>query len=83
MRQEMIEAVNTLTALRRGDAVTVTLNGRVREMTVSQEARRSDGAYGSYESTHVIVTFGPGRFSTEARAESIVAGQQSIVKTGA
>lgn len=78
MRPGIIRAVETLTALRVGQAVTVTDSGRTYEMIVSREARRSDGAFGSYESTYATVTFGPGRYSIDIRAEKIAAGVQAV-----
>lgn len=80
MRREIVQAVEALSALRQGDAVRVTLDGREHVMYVSREARRSDGAFGSYESTRITVTFGPGRYATEVTAERIAAGTQMIAK---
>ena len=79
MRKEMVDAVRTLQALTLGQAVDVVLEGRAHRMTVSRTARRSDGAYGSYESTNVTVTLGVGGYSTEVWARLLVTGQQSIV----
>lgn len=72
------EALALLTKLRAGDRVIVRLDSGDAEMTVSREARRSDGAYGSWESTRVTVTFGPGRYSTEISADGVGHGYQAI-----
>lgn len=81
MRAGIVDAVRVLGSLQVGDAVTVVDGGReLTGLTVSRPMRRSDGAYGSVESSHVTVTYGPGRYAFEVRAESIAAGRQSIRK---
>jgi len=80
MRKEIVEAVDLLHTVRVGDAVQVCIDGKYYDMNVSREASRSDGMYGSFESTHITVTFGPGRYSTEIRAEKLADGSQSLIK---
>ena len=75
----MLDAVDQLTRLQVGQPVTVTVDGKDHDMTVSRPARRSDGQFGSVESTCVTVSYGPGRWSTEVRAEALVAGTQKLV----
>jgi hypothetical protein len=76
--REIHDAVDVLARLRRGDEVTVTEDGRDYAMTVTREIHRSDGAYGSYESSRVTVSLGVGRWSTEIHAERMAAGRQAI-----
>lgn len=72
------DAVDVLSKLRTGDEVRVMLDGREYTMHVTREIHRSDGKYGSYESSRVRVSFGPGRYSTDVTAERIAAGTQHI-----
>jgi len=72
------DAATFLGALHQGDAVRVKVDGRSHDMTVSRAAHRADGAFGSWESTRVTVTLGPGRWSTEIGADHVAAGRQSI-----
>lgn len=58
-------------SLKVGDKVRLTRDGRTNEMYVSVGPRRSDGAYGSPESLHVTVTFGPGRYATEVGVDHL------------
>jgi hypothetical protein len=41
------------------------------EMIVTVGPRRSDGPYGSPESLHVTVSFGPGRYATEVGVDHL------------
>ena len=79
-RERARAALGILASLNVGDAVTVTNDGKEHAMTVTRSARRSDGAFGSWESTRVTVSLGPGRWSTEITAEGIGSGRQSIRK---
>lgn len=74
MAQEMTmaEAIALISSLKDGDPVLVTRDGRTKLMFVSGAPRRSDGAFGSPESTRVTVTFGPGRYATEVAADNLV-----------
>lgn len=73
------EAATFISSLRIGDAVVVvTLDGRELNMTVSRGPGRSDGAYGSWESTRVTVTLGVGRYSCEVIADAIGNGRMAI-----
>jgi len=71
MAPEIIAAHDLLASFRIGDLVTVTFDGKDHDMIVSRELRRSDGAYGSYESSQITVTYGPGRYSREVKAEQL------------
>lgn len=81
MRKEITAAVEYLSTLKTGDPVTVKDGGREYNMFVSRPARRSDGPFGSYESTRVTVTFGPGRYSREVTAEQMANGSVDIERT--
>ena len=72
------DAVTLLGGLRRDEPVTVTFEGRHRQMTVSRPLHRCDGQSGSYESSRVTVTYGPGRYSREVTAEQMASGEVSI-----
>jgi hypothetical protein len=64
-----------ITSLRPGDRVLVGQDGRTHEMYVDQRGvHRCDGPYGSWESTRVTVTFGPGRYCREVDVDAIHAG---------
>jgi hypothetical protein len=52
-----------ISSLRVGDQVRVTREGRTADLIVSFGPRRSDGQYGSPESLHVVVSYGPGRYA--------------------
>lgn len=80
MDKKITDAVGVLASLKTGDAVKVMSDGRPYDMFVSRTAHRADGAYGSYESTRVTVTFGPGRYAREITAEQIANGSASIEK---
>jgi hypothetical protein len=61
-----------ISSLRVGDRVRVQRAGeRAYEMTVSRGPSRSDGNWGSPESLHVTVTFGPGRYATEVGVDDL------------
>lgn len=74
------DAVDLLSSFREGDAVAVTESGRTNDFTVSRDARRSDGAFGSYESTHITVSMGVGRYAREVTAEQLAAGRCTITR---
>jgi hypothetical protein len=70
--REFVKAFALISSLSVGDWVRVQRAGeRVYEMYVSRGPRRSDGAYGSPESLHVTVTFGPGRYATEVGVDDL------------
>jgi hypothetical protein len=61
-----------ISSLRVGDKVRVQRAGeRSYDMYVSRGPRRSDGSWGSPESLHVTVTFGPGRYATEIGVDDL------------
>ncbi|MDQ1041516.1 hypothetical protein QFZ75_008018 [Streptomyces sp. V3I8] len=69
----MGHAIDFLNRLKVGDRVRVTREGRTADLTVSMGPRRSDGAYGSPESTRVTVSYGVGRYSYEVEAGHLFA----------
>jgi hypothetical protein len=70
--EEFVEAFTLISSLNVGDWVRVQRAGeRAYEMYVSRGPSRSDGAYGSPESLHVTVTFGPGRYATEVGVDDL------------
>jgi hypothetical protein len=71
-------AVDVLATLRQGQEVRLTQDGRTHVMYVSREIHRCDGSFGSFESSRVTVTFGPGRYSTDVTAERMAAGTQVL-----
>lgn len=83
-------AFELISHLKVGDWVRVQRGGeRAYEMYVSRGPRRSDVAYGSPESLHVTVTFGPGRYATEVgvdhlwrrrRGHGYIGGGTTLVK---
>lgn len=81
MNTNIIEAVDLLATLKHDDKVKVTADGRTNDMYVSRTLHRADGAYGSYESSRVTVTFGPGRYAREVTAEQIADGRVAIERT--
>lgn len=76
------DAVERLSRLEPGQHVLLTEDGRTHEMYVSRTIRRSDGSFGSYESSRVTVTFGPGRYATEIYAERVAEGKQTFEALG-
>lgn len=80
MNPKIIKAVDLLASFDVGDPVRVTFDGRVHDMVVSRAIHRSDGQFGSYESSRITVTFGPGRYATEVTAEQLAAGSQTLEK---
>lgn len=72
MEHDFSSAYALISSLKVGDWVRVQRAGeRTYEMYVSQGPRRSDGPYGSPESLHVTVTFGPGRYSFEVGVDHL------------
>lgn len=78
MDRRITNAVDFIATLRTHDLVQVTMNGRRYNMEVSREMHRCDGAFGSYESNRVTVTFGPGGYAREVTAEQIANGTVEI-----
>ena len=60
MDRKITDAVTYLADLRVGDVIAVTDDGRTYDMTVTRPLHRSDGQYGSYESSRVTVSLGVG-----------------------
>lgn len=71
MTHDFHSAYNLIIGLKVGDRVRVTRDGRANEMIVTVGPRRADGAYGSPESLHVTVSFGPGRYATEVGVDHL------------
>src|SRR6266540_17933 len=70
--QEFVKAHALISSLKIGDKVKIQRAGeRAYEMYVSREPSRSDGSFGSPESLHVTVTFGPGRYATEVGVDDL------------
>lgn len=72
------KAINLLEGFKLKDKVRVVSDGHPLDMYVSRTARRSDGQFGSSQSTRVTVTFGPGRYSREVTADQLVHGLATI-----
>lgn len=64
-------AFSLIASLEEGDKVRVTQGGRTSVMIVSRGPRRGEGNYGSPESLHVTVTYGPGRYATEVGVDHL------------
>jgi acyl-CoA thioesterase FadM len=79
---EFRAAVDFLASLKYGDKLMVTANGRESEMTVTREIHRSDGPSGSYESSQVTVSYGPGRYAFELKAEAMAPRHPGLVPSG-
>lgn len=60
-----------IASLKEGDWVRVTRDGRTNGMIVSRGPLLSDGLFGSPESLHVIVSFGPGRYATSVSVDHL------------
>jgi hypothetical protein len=71
--RSMADAIAFLGSLKAGDRVRVTREGRTADLVVSRGPRRSDGAFGSPESTQVTVSYGVGRYSYEINAGHLFA----------
>jgi hypothetical protein len=70
--EHTFESAHALIAsLHEGDRVRVTQGGKARDMIVSVGPRRSDGTFGSPESLHVTVTYGPGRYAFEVGVDHL------------
>lgn len=72
--REFVKAYELIASLKVGDRVRVTRPGGTYDrvvMTVSQGPRRSGGQFGSPESLHVTVTFGPGRYAFEVGVDHL------------
>lgn len=64
--QDVAAASAFLGKLNEGDPVIVVIDGQEHQMAVSRRLSRGDpGGYGAMESSYVIVSFGPGRYSTD------------------
>jgi hypothetical protein len=79
---KILQAIDFLHTLSEGEKVTVSEYGRLLSpgLYVSRTAHRSDGAFGSVESTRVTVTYGPGRYSTDIAADAIGAGRYVMTR---
>jgi hypothetical protein len=82
IRREILDAIDFLNSLKEGEAVTVSEGTRELPpgLYVSRTARRCDGAFGSVESTHVTITYGPGRYTFEVHADTIGNGRHTIAR---
>lgn len=72
MEREMTRAIDLINSLHEGDWVKVTEHGRTSTMIVMSGQSRSDGRFGSYESTGVTVGYGRGRYATRVEAGNLV-----------
>jgi hypothetical protein len=71
-QREFLAAQELIGSLKVGDRVRVQRAGeKAYEMYVSRGPTRSDGPFGSPESLHVTVTFGPGRYATEVGIDDL------------
>lgn len=82
MSPEMVQAIDLITSLRPGDRVKVTRDGRTNVMNVQSPPSRSDGRFGSPESTGVTVSYGPGRYATRVEAGDLVRTRRGRGCTG-
>jgi hypothetical protein len=81
MDRVYIEAVDLLGSFKLNDKVRVTLTDDTpRDMYVSRTLHRCDGKFGSYESSRVTVTYGPGRYATSITADMLVHHRATIEK---
>jgi hypothetical protein len=79
IKREILDAIDVIARLKVGDRVEVTEDERgPYVMYVSQPVSRSDGQFGSIESTGVYVHFGVGRYGTRIQADHVGSGRQSI-----
>lgn len=70
--EEFVAAFTLISSLKVGDKVRVQRAGeKSYDMYVSRGPSRSDGSFGSPESLHVTVTFGPGRYATEVGVDDL------------
>lgn len=72
------KAINLLESFKVKDLVRVVSDGHAADMYISRTARRSDGKFGSPQSTRVTVTYGPGRYAREVTADQLVHGLATI-----
>jgi hypothetical protein len=72
MAPEMTAAIHLISSLHEGDWVKVTADGRTYTMAVMSEPTRSDGSFGSPESTGVTVGFGRNGYATRVQADNLV-----------
>lgn len=74
MDRKFVEAVDLLATFKHDDPVRVKehTNDEPRDMWISRTIHRADGKFGSYESSRVTVTYGPGRYATKITAEMMV-----------
>lgn len=79
MDRKYVEAVELLNSFTHDQPVLVTVKpSKQMKMWISRTAHRSDGAFGSYESTGVTVTYGVGRYATRICADKLVQGLATI-----
>lgn len=72
------KAINLLESFKVKDPVRVFSDDHAADMYVSRTARRSDGKFGSPQSTRITVTYGPGRYAREVTADQLVHGLATI-----
>lgn len=78
MDRAYVEAVDLLGSFNRLDLVRVVKDGRTSDMHITRTVHRSDGTFGSFESSRVTVSFGPGRYSCDITADMLVLGLATI-----
>lgn len=78
IKREILNAIDTIARLKVGDRLEVTEDGRTHVMTVSQPVSRSDGQFGSIESTGVYAHIRPGGYGTRIQADHVGNGRMSI-----
>jgi hypothetical protein len=80
IKREILDAIDVIASLKVGDRIEVTEDGRTYAMTVSQPVSRSDGRFGSLESTGVYAHIRPGGYGTRIQADHVGAGRVAIRK---
>lgn len=83
--QDVAAASGFLGKLNEGDPVTVIIDGQEKQMAVSRRLSSGDpGGFGAMESSYVIVSFGPGRYSTNitVRQQAAKAPGMPYIKDG-
>lgn len=78
MTPAMTAAIALVNSLREEQLVRVHVDNVDHLMVVSRGPRRSDGAFGSPESTRVTVSYGLGKWSFEVVADAVAAGRVGI-----
>jgi len=78
-KRDTLRLIETLT---HSDRVHLTVNGRTYAMSVAGTPNRTDRGRGPWESTGVICSLGPNRWSVRVDVEDITHGRYTLTKTG-